>query len=236
MGELPYSLQKAFLRVLQEHRFRPVGGRREIESDFRVIAATNRDLDQMSDSGQYRKDLLYRLRSVTIGLPPLRERHDDIKELVLYYTAKISARYGTDTKGFSPDFFDTLHAYEWPGNVRELVNTLEGTISKACHEPTLFPKHLPAHIRIHLARASVSKSRKIPPEETQVEKKTLSKMLLKFRAVRETALAEMENNYFQDLMELTRGSIKKACEISGLGRNRLYIYLKKHNISRFGWH
>jgi len=236
VGELPLPLQKAFLRVLQEHRFRSVGGERETESDFRLIAATNRDLDQMADSGRFRKDLLYRLRTIMIELPPLRERLDDIKELVLYYTAKISARYKMENKGFYPDFIDVLCGYEWPGNVRELVNTLEDAISKARHEPTLFPKHLPTHLRIRLARASAGKNNKRSANVTPPHQKALFGTPLTFRETRETVLSEMEENYFQGLMKLTHGSIKKSCEISGLSRNRLYIYLKRHNISRLGWH
>ena len=81
IGELPMAIQKTFLRVLHEHRFRPVGGKEEIESDFRLVAATNRDLDKMTESGEFRKDLLFRLRSLTIELPPLRECTEDIIEL-----------------------------------------------------------------------------------------------------------------------------------------------------------
>lgn len=236
VGELPLSLQKVFLRVLQEHRFRPIGGKCEIESDFRLLLATNRDLDRMADRGKFRKDLLYRLRSITIELPPLRERHNDIKELAWYYTARISERYGAEIKGFSSDFFDVLFAYDWPGNVRELVKTLEGAISDARYEPTLFPKHLPAPIRIRLARASVSKDPYTADKGIQTKNKLISIMPYKFREVREVAISEMEKNYFQDLMKLAKGSIKKSCEVSGLSRNRLYFYLKRHNISRLGWH
>ncbi len=235
VGELPVSLQKAFLRVLQERRFRPIGGKQEVESNFRLAAATNRDLDEMSKTGQFREDLLHRLRSMTIELPPLRQHTEDIKELAMYYTAKICELYGTETKGFSPDFFDALYAYEWPGNVRELMNTLEGTLSGAQHESILFPRHLPTHIRIKVARDSVDKSKKSAPEVGWEEKPTPPKSPGKFGEVRKTALEEVEKNYFQELMRLTTGSIKEACQISGLSRNRLYIYLKRHNISRFGW-
>jgi two-component system NtrC family response regulator len=235
VGELSFSLQKVFLRVLQEHRFRPIGGRYEIESDFRLLAATNQNLDRMADRGNFRKDLLYRLRSITIDLPPLRERHNDLKELAWYYTARISERYGVEIKGFSSDFLDVLFAYEWPGNVRELVKTLEGAISEARYEPTLFPKHLPIHIRVQLARASVNKSFNTGDKVPQTQNKSISNMPLKFQEVREATISEMERDYFQDLIKLTKGSIKKCCEVSGLSRNRLYFYLKKHNISRLGW-
>ena len=235
VGELPVSLQKAFLRVLQERRFRPIGSKQEVESNFRLVTATNRDLDLMVKKGQFRKDLLYRIRSLTIEIPPLRQRLEDIKELLVYYVAKICESYRLETKGISPDFFDALYVYDWPGNVRELINTIERAVLEARQEPTLFPKHLPTHIRIQAARSSVRETMKPPVKGIPLEKSALTETLGRFREVREATLAEMEKNYFQELIELTKGSIKEACRVSGLGRNRLYIYLKRHNISRLGW-
>ena len=155
IGELPLTMQKAFLRVLQEHRFRPVGAKRESESNFRLIAATNRDLDKMVQDGTFRSDLLFRVRTLTIELPPLSARKNDIKELAMHHMARVCERYQIGTKGFSPEFFDALMAHEWPGNVRELVNAIERAISDAYHEPTLFPKHLPLDLRVKVARSSV---------------------------------------------------------------------------------
>lgn len=234
VGELPKTLQKTFLRVLQEHCFRPVGGKKEIRSDFRLIAATNRDIEQMARDGQFRKDLLYRLRSLTIGLPPLRDRTGDIRDLIYHYIPKLCERYGAETKGISPSFIDELRAYDWPGNVRELVNTLEGALSAAGPEPTLVPKHLPVHLRIHLARTSVRKHNTGSGKET-TGNQAAPWPLPVFREARAVALAEAESTYFRELMEVSRGNIKQACAISGLSRNRLYYYLKLHDISRFGW-
>ena len=160
VGELPLSVQKSFLRVLQEHRFRPIGGKKEIESDFRVVAATNRDLDQMVKAGQFRNDLLYRLRSMMLLLPPLREHPEDIQDIILGYMSKLSARNCTEMKGLSPEFIETLEAYTWPGNIRELINTLNQANASARQEPTLYRKHLPEHIRIHVTRTKfISKER-----------------------------------------------------------------------------
>lgn len=225
VGELPLSVQKAFLRVLQEHRFRPVGGKQEVQSNFRLIAATNRDLDQMVGSGQFRKDLLFRLRSMAIELPPLREQPEDIKELALYHMAKLCESYGIGTKGFSPEFLETLTAYDWPGNTRELVNTLERALAAVQDEATLFPKHLPTHIRVQLARASVKVKGK-PKEKAGPTHKFPG-----LRDFREAGIASLEQQYLQDLMLLTKGDIKEACRISGLSRSRLYGLLKKHKIS-----
>ena len=128
VGELPLGIQKSFLRVLEERRFRPVGSSEEKQSDFRLIAATNRDLEKMVAEGKFREDLLFRLRSLGIELPALRERGNDILELANYYMEKISIRNGCAPKGFTPEFLEALKEYSWPGNVRELQHAIERTV------------------------------------------------------------------------------------------------------------
>jgi two-component system NtrC family response regulator len=148
VGELPLTVQKAFLRVLQERRFRPLGSNVEIASDFLLIAATNRNLQEMVREGTFRSDFLFRLRSFMIELPPLRDRGDDIDGIAKYYAAKLCDRHGIGLKGFSPDLLSALRSYRWPGNVRELLHALERALAAAFHEPTLFPQHLPEHVRM----------------------------------------------------------------------------------------
>ncbi|WP_231039182.1 sigma 54-interacting transcriptional regulator, partial [Nitratidesulfovibrio oxamicus] len=154
VGELPLSMQKMFLRVLQEHRFRPVGGRTEITSDFRLIAATNRNLEDMVERNTFRSDLLYRMRTVVVSIPPLRERCEDVTALAGHYLPRIWARFALPEKDISPDFHETLLAYHWPGNVRELIHTLERAALAAQDAPKLFARHLPDYLRICLARAA----------------------------------------------------------------------------------
>jgi len=223
VGELAPTAQKAFLRVLQEHRFRPVGGNIEIKSDFRLIAATNRDLNRMVQAGEFREDLLFRLRAFTVELPPLKNRPVDIRELIFHYVHKLCARYDKDIKGFSPEFLDALCAYEWPGNVRELVNTLESTLAVASAEPILFPKHLPTDIRVHLIRDSVHKA-----EDISMSHEYMGTL----KEHRAAIIAREEEKYLRGLMAATGGSIIKACEISGLSRVRMYVLLKKYRIVR----
>jgi two-component system NtrC family response regulator len=231
VGELSPAVQKSFLRVLEEHRFRPVGGKEEIASDFRLVAASNRLLDDMVQRGQFREDLLFRLRTLTIELPPLRERLEDIKELVWYYIAQLAAEHKTEAKDLSPDFMDILLRYPWPGNVRELVHALERAFVTALHEPVLYPKHLPTHLRTQLARTSVRK--KAAPAAVPAEGRggDASPSFLTLQQVRDTALADVERQYLKDLMEHTRGDIHQACQTSGLSRSRLYSLLKKYGIS-----
>ncbi len=224
VGELPPSVQKAFLRVLQERSFRSIGGKEELKTDFRLVAATNQDLEALVKEGRFRNDLLYRLRSISIELPPLREHTEDIRELVLYYIANLCERYGVDTKGFSPEFLEALISYDWPGNIRELVNTLERALAVAHGEPVLFPKHLPTDIRIKLARASAGER----GTDGQIKEAVSPVPFLKFNDFRKS----MDKRYLEDLMNRAGGNIKEACKISGLSRSHLYSLLKENNISK----
>ena len=230
VGELPLSVQKAFLRVLQEHRFRPVGGEKEVQSSFRLIAATNRNLEQMVQEDQFRKDLFFRIRSLTIELPPLRERTEDIRELTIRFIARQCERQGRAPKEFSPEFLESLTRYDWPGNVRELVHAVESSLIASSSEPVLFPDHLPIHIRIQVARASVSKS--APTKDVSPAALESSTKLPSLAEVRDSAFMEIEKDYLRRLMALTGMDIKEACRISGLSRSRLYALLKRHEIVR----
>ncbi len=230
VGELPLSIQKAFLRVLQEHRFRPVGGNREETSDFRLVAATNRDLDRMVKSDMFRKDLLFRLQTFTIDLPPLRERVKDIKEIALYHVARLCELNGVETKGFSPEFFEMLADYNWPGNVRELLNTLERAVAMEPFNPILYPKHLPDNIRAKIIRASITKQ--TPSKKIKDSISYHATEFPQLKDLRESSIAELERKYLLDLTSFTKGNIKETCRISGLKRARLYELMKKYNISK----
>lgn len=236
VAELPHSIQKAFLRVLQEKKFRPLGGDREIGSDFRLVAATNQDLELMVQNGSFRKDLLFRLRAFTIPLPPLREREDDIRQLADHFLNDICRRYGMSPKKAAPELLASLSAYDWPGNVRELMNVMETSVAAARHESTLFPKHLPIHVRVHAARSSVKKvargteiAQSLNPEGPTGG--NIPNRLPPFREFRKDTLDEAERRYLDQLMAGT-GSMADACLMSGLSRSRLYDLLKKHNLTQ----
>jgi two-component system NtrC family response regulator len=159
VGEMPLSLQKSFLRVLHEHSFRPVGSLTEKTSDFRLIAATNRDLAAMIEAAAFRSDLYFRLKTITFELPPLRLRPEDVAPLTLSVLGRLGDRYGLPQKGFDADFLAILQDYDWPGNVRELENVLERAFVAAGREKTLYPMHLPQDVRIRVTRRSLVRSR-----------------------------------------------------------------------------
>ncbi|MDY6824336.1 MAG: sigma-54 dependent transcriptional regulator [Thermodesulfobacteriota bacterium] len=241
VGELPISVQKRFLRVLQERRFRPVGGKQIIQSDFRLIAATNQNLGEMVEKGLFRKDLYYRLRSFPIELPGLKERKEDIRELLIYYLDKFCKNYQIASKGFSPEFLDCLTSYDWPGNVRELVNVIENVLAKDHTAPCLFPYHLPNHIRIQAMKSTIDDGGVSPGEEHIQQQPPMptpepvsTDELPSLRDYREKAIAEIEKQYLKKLLTATHGNIKEACQISGISRSRLYGLLKKLDISKDG--
>ncbi|MDQ0973213.1 PAS domain S-box-containing protein [Neobacillus niacini] len=125
IGEMPLEMQVKLLRVLQERKFYRVGGEKEINIDFRVIAATNRDLLELMKQEKFREDLYYRLNVVTLYIPPLRERREDIIELTHHYLNEFSQNYQRPIHDFSPEVMQTMLRYEWPGNIRELRNMVE---------------------------------------------------------------------------------------------------------------
>lgn len=177
---------------------------------------------------QFRSDLLFRLRSLTIQLPPLRERQKDIKDLVFFYMNKLCEKYGTETKGLAPNFLEAVMAYDWPGNVRELVNCMERTLAVAGHAPTLFARHLPSHLRMCLirspaVRAAAGKEKSIEGAESFDE----SEALPPYRDF----LESLEHRYMQELIAVSQSNIGKATKISGLSRTRIYELLKKHDLS-----
>jgi len=227
IGEMPLPLQKVFLRVLQEHRFRPLGSNRELESDFRLVVATNRNLDEMVKSERFRSDLLFRISTFVIELPSIRQRPEDIKEMARYHVERICEHYGTPVKEFSPDFLEMLAAYSWPGNVRELVNTLERTIAAARFEPILFPKHLPIHLRIEVTKTTMKHD---APSRQPAEQSSGPASLPQLHELRDSIYSNVEKQYLLDLIAITDNNVTEACRVSGLSPSRFYALLKKQGI------
>jgi two-component system NtrC family response regulator len=219
IGELPMSTQKSFLRVLQERAFCPVGSQEECKSDFRLICATNRDLAAMTKQGLFREDLLYRLRGLSLALPPLRERDGDIPLLVEHFLNRQIRRYGQEKKECLPDFMEYLTSYHWPGNIRELSQAIESAFAQAVYSPVLFTQHLPMHIRTAHARANVRGQEAEPP---LVQGSGTS--VLSWREAKDA----FEREYTRQILCQSEGNIMEAGRLSGLSRTRLYQLIKKY--------
>ncbi len=240
IGELPLSMQKTFLRVLQEKRFRPVGSSAEVESDFRLISATNRNLDRMAEEGKFRQDLLHRLKSLTVGLPPLRERPEDIQLLAQHYLHRICKRQSMKTKALLPETLEMLEAYHWPGNVRELINALEKAVVSDPELPVLYPMFLPDRIRINFANktlpdgdAQASKTAKSPGKSDYV----LSDLyegdsFPSLKEFREKAMGRLESIYLKALLKRHNRDLDIAAEVSDVSKSRLYYLIRKYNLKK----
>jgi DNA-binding NtrC family response regulator len=146
VGELTPLMQVKLLRVLQEHRVRPVGASREIEVNARVVAATNRNLETGVKEGTFREDLYYRLNVLHVHLPPLRQRAEDLPDLARHFVERTCENFGQPPKRLTPDALRVLQAYSWPGNVRELENVIERTVALEATE-MISSGSLPEHLR-----------------------------------------------------------------------------------------
>jgi DNA-binding NtrC family response regulator len=144
IGNLPVEFQAKLLRVLQERSLERVGGRKSIRLDVRVVSATNVNLQEAIRAGSFRQDLYYRLQGMTVNLPPLRDRHGDVRRLAENLVAQYARSFGTGVRGLSESAFEALEAYPWPGNVRELENAMRSAAVLA--NDVVFPEHLPAEI------------------------------------------------------------------------------------------
>ncbi len=203
IGELGQALQVKLLRVMQDHEVRRVGGTASIKVDVRIIAATNRDLEQFVKEGKFRDDLFYRLNVVRMTLPSLIDRREDIPMLAHHFLQKCSTGAARPVRGFLPETMVLLKQYRWPGNVRELENAIERAVSLS-HGPLLTPDDLPAAIR----QASTPISDKIE-EPGHHDEAGLT-------------LEEVEKRHLVRVLKETKGNKVKAAKILGIDRRTLY--------------
>ncbi len=223
VGELPESIQSSFLRVLQEKKFRPVGSEKQIYSDFRVISATNKNLEAMVQENCFRMDLIYRLKTFILNLPPLRERREDILKIAKYQIKKRCKEHHLPNKEIALDFVEILEKYDWPGNVRELMNTIEISVTSAQFENTLFAFHLPAKIRAKITRLKITKgqNKSVSLPENDLFQESLTHKEL---------ISKTEHKYLESLFRETNGDIQQLLKRSGLSRTVLYRKIKEFGI------
>lgn len=212
IGELPLDMQVKLLRVLQEQELRPVGSLQRIRVDFRVIAATNRDLQREVAAGRFREDLFHRLNVVRLTIPPLRERKEDIPLLIERFLEQAPERYT-----LSYDATEALISYDWPGNIRELQNCLERMMSLNSG-PLLHFADLPSsvvnHARVGAGVASAMAVGGNPVTTPQAV----------------VPLHELERQAICHALEYTRGDRTLAAQMLGIGRTTLYRKLKEYQM------
>jgi Nif-specific regulatory protein len=216
IGELPLSVQGKLLRVLQDKEYEALGGEKTHKVRARIVAATNRDLNQMVNEGRFRRDLYFRIRVAVIELPPLRERGlEDIRELVGFFLDRMARRYNKSLRDISQDAEDLLLSYPWPGNVRELEHCVESAVV-FCDGPMITRDHLA--LPIFSKDSSVKVTDSLPVEQY---KELLHKDL---------TLEELEKLYIEKVFVKVEGNKSEAARRLGIGRNTLSRKLKKYRL------
>ena len=210
VGELEPAMQVKLLRVLEERRFERVGGNKTLEVDVRLVAATNRDLKKMVTEGKFRDDLFYRLSVVTVNLPPLRERRDDVPLLVTAFNRQYSQENNTPVREITQEAVNLLMAYDWPGNVRELRNAVEQMVVLARGD-RLTVRDIPATIR---SGADLTKISVVRPGVTMT-------------------VEEAERQLIIQALKETDGNRTKAADKIGMSRRTLHRKLKEYHLESF---
>lgn len=214
IGEMPLQMQTKLLRVLQERQFRRIGGRELIRVDVRFISATNRDLVQAMEEKTFRQDLFYRLNVISLYLPPLRERREDIPLLVAHFLRHYCEAFDKPLKIPTQAALALMEEYPWPGNVRELQNVIEQAVALT-EEEEITPEDLPAKIRAM--------------EGCDLQVSDLS---LPFEDAKSRLVETFEKKYLQSLMAQCEGNVSLAARKAGVSRKTIHRLLKKHGLDK----
>ncbi len=213
IGEMTPMMQVKLLRVLQERKFRRVGGVEELESAMRVIAATNQDLTKMIADGKFREDLFYRINVIPIHLPPLRERGEDIPLLAQHFLAKYGDQMGKHVTGLAQETMALLEAYLWPGNIRELENVIERAVALE-KTAVILPESLPEHIVRRASKGAVPAGA-LPESGFDLEEHVRG----------------LEREYIAQALQRANGVQIKAAELLGMSFRSFRYYAKKYNLT-----
>ncbi len=226
IGDMPFSLQSKMLRLLQERSIERLGGRETIPVDVRIIAATNRNLETAIEAGRFREDLYYRLKVVTVWLPPLKDRSGDIPLLSEYFLSRFFKELGMDCPGITPEAEQLLAGYPWPGNVRELANTIQKTV--------IFNRGTP------LSADDISQaiSEKSPANEDINEKHDLMQRRILHHAlitrtgenVFDTIMDQVAGIIISEALNLSGGNRSRAAKLLGLSRPTLHSKIEKYGL------
>jgi two-component system response regulator PilR (NtrC family) len=212
IGDMSPMMQVKLLRVLQERRFRRVGGTEEIEADIRIIAATNQDLARLVSEGKFREDLYYRINVIPVHLPALRERRDDIPLLAEHFLARYSEQMSKKLTGISAEAMRHLTVYDWPGNIRELENVIERAVALE-QTPAILPDSLPGHVVGKGARPGAH-AVELPEEGIDLEQHVQG----------------VEREFIAQALRRAGGVQVKAAELVGMSFRSFRYYAKKYNL------
>ncbi len=211
--EMDPAMQAKLLRVIQERSVRRVGGNREIPLDLRIVAATNRDPQAAVKEKQFREDLFFRVAVVTLQIPPLRKRPEDIPALAQHFLCEISAMYGRNIDGFTPQVMEKLQSYSWPGNVRELRNIIERAVS--------------------LATKTSIREDDLPPQLQKVSKRRVQiDAVDTYENAKASLLDQFQMEYFSQLMQEESGNISRVAQRAGVDRKTVYRILNAVGLTR----
>ncbi len=208
IGDMPLDVQPKLLRVLQDRRITPLGGKKSIDLNIRIISATNQNLQELIKQGKFRSDLYYRLNVVEINIPPLRERAEDIPALVKYFLEKFRSRLNKNVLEINVEAMEVLKAYRWPGNVRELENVIESAVNLTASK-TLEVKHLPVQV--------ITEGKKQLAHKNNEERMVGS-------------LLETEKMEIIKALEIYNGNIKRAAQALQIGRTTLYRRIRDFDL------
>jgi nitrogen regulation protein NR(I) len=215
IGEMPLSAQPKLLRAIQEGRFYRVGGTHTIDVDVRLVAASNRDLEEEVRSGRFREDLYYRIKVLPIRLPPLRERTEDVPRLARFFLERFARRLSREAERIAPEALDALCAYSWPGNIRELENAMERAVLLS-RGPTVQLADLPDEIGSTFRASVPRRSEASSPLKDRIR----------------SATRRIEREAILEALQITQGNVTRAASRLGLSRRGLQLKIKELDIDR----
>lgn len=222
IGELKPEMQVKLLRAIQEKKFTPVGSNREVKTNARIIAATNRNLEKMMETGEFREDLFYRLNVMPIFLPPLRERPDDIPELALTFLEKFSKDHGKVINGLDPECLEIMKKYRWPGNIRELENVVERAFiveASSIMTKSSLPDHMKKDMALqtpqlnHLGNTASAQNGQSSPLDFEIFKE------------------QAEKDFIISALRANKGKINQTVAQANIPKNTLLRKIRKYAIN-----
>jgi len=214
IGEVPLPLQPKLLTAIQEKRFLRVGGARQIDVDVRIIAATNKSLEEEVAAGRFRKDLFFRLSVYPLRVPPLRERLEDIPVLADFFLRRFARKCGKEIGALSAGDVESLRAYDWPGNVRELENFIERAVIRA------------TGARVGIAAALGESTR-----EAAAGGDTPFYPDLSFRDAKDRVVSAFEKQYIEDALRRAEGKLTEAARLAGMDNKNFSEKMKRHGVT-----